>query len=339
MSETTCKRCGAKIKFLKTEAGKWLPVDPTPRLFWSNPDGKEKVMLQSGEVISCDLTGDAHHAAGEAYIPHFATCKSNSTDSGAEPPNNKEDTKMNEATMLEKLKARFEAEAATIKRPGIENLMNYVCKSDFYTAPASTKYHLSCKGGLLIHSLNVLDALRDIMPLNENGNRVYRVAGRVVAEVPDESVTIMALFHDLCKTYFYTTEMRNKKVNGRWKEVPFLTVDDRMPLGHGDKSVMLIKEYIKLTSPEMYAIWFHMGFSDTQDNRTLSNAVKKFPVIWAMHTADTMAAFCMEDTTGNKDGFTPALPTEATNEEPPAPEEAPPPVEDDGGFEEALPCE
>lgn len=66
MSETTCKRCGAKIKFLKTKAGKWLPVDPTPRLFWSNPDGKEKVMLQSGEVISCDLTGDAHHAAGEA---------------------------------------------------------------------------------------------------------------------------------------------------------------------------------------------------------------------------------------------------------------------------------
>ena len=83
---------------------------------------------------------------------------------------------------------------------------------DFYTAPASTKYHLSTPGGLLQHSLNVLDALRGLLLWNQSDSRwEYLAAGKVVDTIPDESVTIMALLHDICKTYFYGTSARNVK--------------------------------------------------------------------------------------------------------------------------------
>ena len=109
----------------------------------------------------------------------------------------------------EELIARFESEMAKVKRPGIDKLMDYIRKSDFYTAPASTKFHLSCESGLLQHSLNVLDALRGLLQeeqTNEDGTKAwfYTVAGTSVAQVKDESVILIALLHDICKTYFYS---------------------------------------------------------------------------------------------------------------------------------------
>lgn len=116
----------------------------------------------------------------------------------------------------EELIARFESEMAKVKRPGIDKLMDYIRKSDFYTAPASTKFHLSCESGLLQHSLNVLDALRGLLQeeqTNEDGTKAwfYTVAGTSVAQVKDESVILIALLHDICKTYFYSTSTRNVK--------------------------------------------------------------------------------------------------------------------------------
>lgn len=215
--------------------------------------------------------------------------------------------------------ARFEAEMAKIHRPGIEKLMEYIRKSDFYKAPASTKYHLSCEGGLLQHSLNVLDALRGIMTkendgLNEDGTpRIkyhYTVAGQFVATIPEESLIIMALLHDICKTYFYTTSWRNAKneQTGKWEKAAFYTVKDRMPLGHGAKSAMVVKQYMELTTPEMYAIWWHMGFTDTQDALTLKAAIRQYPIVWALHTADMMASSFMESEDGNSSLFVPADP-------------------------------
>ena len=202
--------------------------------------------------------------------------------------------------------ARFEAEMATVQRPGMDKLMEYIRKSDFYTAPASTKYHLSCEGGLLQHSLNVLDALRGILlhPLRHNGPELL-VAGRQVAQIAEESVTVTALLHDICKTYFYGVSYRNAKneTTGQWEKVPFYTVEDKMPLGHGPKSAMIIKQYIPLTSPELYAIWWHMGFTDAADTQVLSGAIDKYPLVWALHSADMMASHFMEDKTDNKKEF------------------------------------
>lgn len=207
--------------------------------------------------------------------------------------------------------ARFEAEMARVKRPGVDKLMDYIRKSDFYTAPASTKFHLSCESGLLQHSLNVLDTLRGLLDenqVNEDGTEMwfYIVAGHPVIQISDESLIIIALLHDICKTYFYSTSTRNVKneKTGKWEKVPFYTVNDLMPLGHGPKSAMLVKNYIKLTSEEMYAIWWHMGFTDQNtDTLSLTAAIQKYPIIWALHTADMMASSFMEDKDGNKDGF------------------------------------
>lgn len=204
---------------------------------------------------------------------------------------------------IQKNISTFEAELAQVQRPGMDKLLDYIRKSDFYTAPASTKHHLACEGGLLQHSLNVLDALRHI--LHKCGDTwEYYVAGEKVASVPDQGLIVIALLHDICKTYYYTTSTRNAKNDdtGKWEKVPFYTVDDKMPLGHGPKSAMILKEYIQLTTPEMYAIWFHMGFVDLNrsEAQTFSAAVRKYPLVWALHTADMAATSFME---GEKDNL------------------------------------
>lgn len=204
---------------------------------------------------------------------------------------------------------QFEALLRSITRSGIDKLLDYIRKSDFYKAPASTKYHLSTEGGLLLHSLNVLAALQTVLTRSETDPDVweYRVAGQVVATTTWESMRVMALLHDICKTFFYTTSTRNVKneQTGKWEKQPFYTINDRMPLGHGDKSVMIIKQYIDLTTEEMYAIWWHMGFTDAPPNTvtTLHQAIEKYPIIWALHTADMMASTFMEGEKGNKPPF------------------------------------
>ena len=113
---------------------------------------------------------------------------------------------------------RFEAEMAKVTRDGVDKLMAFIRKSDMYAAPASTRFHLSVTGGLLQHSLNVLDALRANLTKNDDGTYSYEVAGVPAARVTEENVIIMALLHDICKTYFYTTEIRNRKVGGKWEQ-------------------------------------------------------------------------------------------------------------------------
>ena len=146
---------------------------------------------------------------------------------------------------------RFETELKKVNRPGMDKLLEYIRKSDFYSAPASTRYHRSCKGGLLQHSLNVLDALRGLMVWDgQEGNWRYSCSGEVVCRIKDESVTIMALLHDLCKTHYYKTSTRNVKneQTGKWEKAPFYTVEDKMPLGHGSKSAMLQRQYLTPTA-------------------------------------------------------------------------------------------
>lgn len=194
---------------------------------------------------------------------------------------------------------RFEAEMAKVKREGADRLMAFIRKSDMYAAPASTRFHLSVTGGLLQHSLNVLDALRANLTKNENGTYTYDVAGCPVVKVTEENVIIMALLHDICKTYFYTTETRNRKVNGKWEQYEAFAVDDKIPYGHGEKSVMMIEEYMKLRPIERYAIRWHMGYTEA-DTLSLNNAIDKYPMIWALHSADTQASHFMEAVESNK---------------------------------------
>lgn len=224
-----------------------------------------------------------------------------------------------EKTAKENLVARFEAELATVDRPGVDKLLAYIRKSDFYTAPASTKHHLATEGGLLQHSLNVLDALRGILTRKPDSPFFweYRVAGKTVDTIPDPSVTMAALLHDICKTHFYGVSYRNVKneKTKRWGKAPYYTVNDRMPLGHGPKSAMIIKEYASLTTQELYAIWHHMGMPEDYEGRmSYNSAVEAYPFILALHTADMMASHYMEGDAENKPEFTPGDLNDETGE-------------------------
>lgn len=243
---------------------------------------------------------------------------------------------------------RFEQEMALVTRPGTDKLMDYIRKSDFYTAPASTKFHLACEGGLLQHSINVLDALRGLLHWRSDGCYwEYKVADKVACTIPAESVTIAALLHDICKTYFYGTSTRNVKneKTGKWEKRPYYTVDDRMPLGHGPKSAMIIKQYMELTTPEMYAIWHHMGFTGDFENDTcVGAAYEKYPLALALHTADMIASRLMEGDTENKDIFIQADPEpESAGEYADNPATGAPPMQDpapaDADWQEAQPLQ
>lgn len=180
-----------------------------------------------------------------------------------------------------------------IHREGAEKLLDFLCSDhcDFFTAPASTRYHGSHPGGLLEHSLNVYDCLCDYL----SRPRVREVYGLCASE---ESIAISALLHDLCKINFYKESTRNVKENGAWKAVPYYTIEDELPYGHGEKSVYIISGFMRLTRDEAFAIRYHMGFSGCEDNNTVGSAFSRFPLAVALFTADMEATYFLE---GNKD--------------------------------------
>lgn len=180
-------------------------------------------------------------------------------------------------------KERFvELLRSNIERDGVERLIKALDETDFYTAPASTRFHDSEPGGLVKHSLNVYDWFRfDNPDLSANGM---------------EMVTIITLLHDICKIGFYKVSSRNvKDENGKWIQVPYYEVEDQLPLGHGDKSVIMLMEFMKLTTEEMMAIRWHMGgFVPSTEYNTLGKAFESYPVALLMHIADMKATYIGE---------------------------------------------
>lgn len=171
-----------------------------------------------------------------------------------------------------------------ITRNGCKELLSWLKTTDFFSAPASTKYHCACKGGLVQHSVTV-----------------YRTFMRRFFCEGDsrESFAVCALLHDLCKANFYKVSTRNVKNDktGEWEKKPFYTVDDVFPYGHGEKSVYLIERFMRLKPEEAMAIRWHMGgFDETvkAGSFALSLAFEKYPLIVKLHIADLEATYLKE---------------------------------------------
>ena len=209
--------------------------------------------------------------------------------------------------------AKFEELLSEVKREGINSLLDFIRKSDFYTAPASTRFHLSEEGGLLKHSLHVYECL--------NAKQSAPIWKDVLKNVKRETILIVSLLHDLCKTYYYTTDYKNQKTydeekvkfaNPRevkhdakgdyiWETVPCFTVDNKYPLGHGSKSVVFILQYMKLSMEEITAITYHMGaYCDSSQWTELGQAYEKYPLALALHQADMEATHILEVEDGKK---------------------------------------
>lgn len=176
-----------------------------------------------------------------------------------------------------------------IKREGADKLLEYLLSSDFFTAPASARFHCSFEGGLCEHSLNVYDCLVSYL----NMPRTKEIMGVSYSE---ESIAIVALLHDLCKVGVYKKGFRNvKNEQGAWQRVDTFEYDDKLPYGHGEKSVYIASGYMRLTREEAFAIRYHMGYSSpTEDPRNVSAAFEMFPLAFALSTADSEATYFIE---------------------------------------------
>ena len=167
-------------------------------------------------------------------------------------------------------------------RENMDKLIDFIEKTDFFKAPASTRFHGAYEGGLLEHSMKVYEILKD---------KVEKCI--IPIDTPKESLIIIALLHDICKANFYKVDYRNAKNQfGEWEKVPYYTIEDTIPYGHGEKSVMMLTEYIKLTSEQKYAIRWHMGFTEPKEAyTTLGAAFKKYPVALLVHEADLESTY------------------------------------------------
>jgi hypothetical protein len=178
-----------------------------------------------------------------------------------------------------------------ITREGAKDLLAYLMgpNSDFFTAPASTRYHSAYEGGLLEHSINVYECLKDYLERN-------RVKNEYGLSYSEESIAIVALLHDLCKVNVYKVSTRNVKdpVTGQWRATPYYEYEDKLPYGHGEKSVYIISGYMKLSREEAFAIRYHMGFSNEDDPRNVGNTFEQFPLALAVSIADTEATYFIE---------------------------------------------
>lgn len=182
-------------------------------------------------------------------------------------------------------KAEFEAVFKQhVQREGAESFLEWLATTDFYTAPASTRFHCACESGLVMHSLNVYKVLRE----------------KHFAEGDsEESFALCGLLHDVCKAQFYKISTRNVKNDktGEWEKKPFYSVDDAFPYGHGEKSVFLVERFIRLKPVEAIAIRWHMGgFDDSvrAGGFSMSDAYYKYPLAVKLHLSDLEATYLVE---------------------------------------------
>ncbi len=177
-----------------------------------------------------------------------------------------------------------------ITREGADALLAYLDSpaSDFFTAPASTRFHCSYPGGLCEHSINVYEALRAYVTS-------ARFTDTYGLHFSEETIAIVSLLHDLCKVNIYKPSKRNVKKDGVWVSVDSYEFADTLPYGHGEKSVYVISGFMKLTREEAFAIRYHMGFSKEEETKNVSAAFEMFPLAMANYVADMEATFLIEE--------------------------------------------
>ena len=176
-----------------------------------------------------------------------------------------------------------------ITRDGADKLLDWLLKSDFTSCPASTKFHSNHEGGLIEHSVKAYKRFIKNLQKEYGDNWTEKIS--------EESAAIIGLLHDICKVGYYKQEMRNVKEDGVWIQKPYYAVDDKLPYGHGEKSVYIISGFMKLTREEAMAINWHMGGFDTRvqgGSYSISIAFYNYPVALIFHLSDVEATYLDE---------------------------------------------
>jgi len=187
--------------------------------------------------------------------------------------------------MNEKLTSseEFDSLLRSTRKPCIDDLINWLHTTDFYEAPASTRFHGAYPKGLIYHSLAVHDCAVKISKV---------VDDFIAPDYTQDELKIASLLHDICKANTYSVYQKNVKKDGEWVQEDAYKFDEQFCFGgHGSKSVYLAQNYIRLTNNEAAAINCHMGFTDYSNIQAISNAYSKTPLAWIVHVADEMATF------------------------------------------------
>ena len=181
-----------------------------------------------------------------------------------------------------------------IRRNGSKELLKWLEGTDFFKAPASTKYHGAHEGGLCEHSLNVYRFF-----FQEILQRASEFSGLKCLDTDtEEMVAICALLHDVCKVNKYVLYTRNIKneATGQWEKVPYYSVgENKFPYGHGEGSVWLIERFMRLSVEESIIIRWQMGgFDDAAKGYDLSAAFRQYPNAMLLHIADMKATYLLD---------------------------------------------
>jgi hypothetical protein len=189
---------------------------------------------------------------------------------------------------IQEVKSKIISILSNVNRKGIENVIKYLEESDFFVAPASTRFHGNYQGGLAEHSLNVHEIFK-------RKNIEYDLG------LSEDTMAITALLHDICKVDFYTVYDKNVNIAGpgekpKWVKQPAYGVNDTFPVGHGEKSVIILQRLIALTREELILIRWHMGGYEPKENlNTISAAWNLYKAGVALHTADLESSYILED--------------------------------------------
>ena len=197
---------------------------------------------------------------------------------------------------MQNLKEQFKERLLSTKRDGMETVIKHLDRLGFFVAPASTKFHLNVKGGLMQHSWNVCNTA---LMLRE---QMIAMNPDLAGKLPEESVVLASLLHDVCKSNIYKDTLLNRKNDqAYWEKVPGYEGDyTSLPLGHGEKSViMLLTLGLKLTKDEMLAIRWHMtawelAFQSPEQKANLQKAREIAPLCAIVQAADGLASALLE---------------------------------------------
>lgn len=208
----------------------------------------------------------------------------------------KADIVSNTGWTSEQKKMFIESSLRATGRDGIEKIIDFLNQSDFYNAPSSQNNHSNYAGGLTDHSILVMSAA---LRFREN---LIAMNSTLEEKLPIESIVISTLLHDVCKTGFYRQTVRHRKgENGLWESYIGYDINDMLPIGHGEKSVIMLLNFgLDMTMDEMLAIRYHMGAWDgamlTNDLKySYYKAIDQCPLITLVQLADVSASLLFED--------------------------------------------
>lgn len=167
-----------------------------------------------------------------------------------------------------------------------DKFIQFLTQGDFFITVAARAHHDNVPGGLYNHSKKVFNSMRI---LNKVSKEKYS----------DQSLFYMSFGHDICKINMYKEKQQwYKDQNNKWQSKPGWQIVDDFPVGHGQKSIILMLKYVQLTKEQMLAIRWHMGGFDDYvrdyiGRFTYDAAQDMTPLTRMLHIADLMSVSVM----------------------------------------------